>query len=179
MVALLGAIYYVAFQVPLEEEINAARARHTQLEQHLSRARVQQAEFIRLRQELAEREPLDRMHLRMLPEQAEMASFLQDLNRLAEMSGLRVLLVEPRPEEPQEQYIRLPVALKLSGRYHQIARFFYNVSQLERIISMDNIKLFEPKLVDEEVVLSVEVLATTYRRPSESSDVSAPTSGAS
>ena len=105
--------------------------------------------------------------LRALPAEAETASFLQDLNRLAELSGLGIRLVEPRPEEPEEHYVRLPVSLRLAGRYHQLARFFYNVSRLDRLISMEDIHLSQPQVEGEEVQISVEVLATTFRRPDE------------
>ncbi|GAB4197578.1 MAG: hypothetical protein OHK0013_05900 [Sandaracinaceae bacterium] len=167
IVAAMGILYYVAVHGPLEEEIAAARTARMQLDTRMEEARSRQAQYLQLREELAAREGLDRANLRVLPENAEMAAFLQDLNRLAEMSGLRIRLVEPRPEEPQEQYVRLPVALHLSGRYHQLARFFYNVSRLERAISMENISLTEPTIQGEDVVLHVEVLATTFRRPGE------------
>jgi type IV pilus assembly protein PilO len=167
LLAAIGIVYYVAFHGPIEEEIASARVAHSQLETRMAEARQRQAQYLQLREELAAREGLDRANLRVLPENAEMAAFLQDLNRLAEISGLRMRLVEPRPEEPQDQYVRLPVALEVSGRYHQLSRFFYNVSRLERAISMENIHLSEPTVTDEDVVLTVEVLATTYRRPND------------
>lgn len=173
LLAAIGIIYYVAIHSPLEEEIAQAQAARAALETRMTEARARQAQYLQLREELASREGLDRANLRVLPEQAEMAAFLQDLNRLAETSGLRMRLVEPRPEEPQEQYVRLPVALEVSGRYHQLSRFFYNVSRLERAISMENIQLTEPTLQDEDVVLTVQVLATTFRRPSEADDAAA------
>lgn len=165
--ATIGILYYVFYQSPITEEIETARSAHRQLEQRMTTARERQQEYLHLREELASREGLDRSNLRVLPEDAEMAAFLQDLNRLAEMSGLSMRLVEPRPEEPAEQYVRLPVALRVSGRYHQLSRFFYNVSRLERAISMENIHLTEPTITGEDVILHVDVLATTFRRPSE------------
>ena len=63
-------------------------------------------------------------------------------------------------------YTRIPVALRLSGRYHQLAKFFYNMSQVERAISMEDISLREPNVSEtDEVLLDVDVLATTFRRP--------------
>lgn len=167
LLTAIGIVYYVAFHGPVEEEIASARVAHSQLEERMTTARQRQAQYLQLREELASRQHLDRANLRVLPESAEMAAFLQDLNRLAEISGLRMRLVEPRPEEPQEQYVRLPVALALSGRYHQLSRFFYNVSRLERAISMENIQLTEPTVAEEDVLLTVRVLATTFRRPTE------------
>ena len=113
----------------------------------------------------------------MLPEQAEMSAFLQDIDRIAELSGLSVQVVEPRPEEPQDLYVRLPVTLQLRGRYHQIAKFFYNVSNLERAINMENLVLAEPESENDEVQLSVNVLATTFRRVGDEPVGEAPSEG--
>ena len=99
-----------------------------------------------------------------MAENAEIAAFLEDLNRIAELSGLDIGLVEPLPEEPSQHYIRIPVRLRVSGRFHQVGKFFYNVSRLPRAINMENIQLTDPQLSGENVVLRVDVLATTFRR---------------
>jgi type IV pilus assembly protein PilO len=53
--------------------------------------------------------------------------------------------------------------IELSGRYHQVAKFFYGVGQLDRIINIENISLTDPKQVGEDIVLKVEGLATAFR----------------
>ena len=88
------------------------------------------------------------------------------MNHVAELSGLTIRLVEPRPEQRQELYSKIPVVLALTGRFHQVTKFFYNVSKLDRAISMENIRMTQPKLLPSgEMVVSVDVRATTYRRP--------------
>lgn len=54
--------------------------------------------------------------------------------------------------------------LVLSGRYHQLAKFFHNVSRLQRAINMENITLSDPQEKGDGLVLRVNVLATTFRR---------------
>lgn len=166
LIALMSAVYYFALHLSLDDDLRSAQTQHVTLEGRMQEARDRNAEYVRLREELASREGLDRGNLRALPAEAETAAFLQDLNGLAELSGLQIRLVEPRPEEPVEHYVRLPVSLRLRGKYHQLARFFHNVSGLDRLISMENIHLSDPEQEGEEVLLDVEVLATTYRRPS-------------
>jgi type IV pilus assembly protein PilO len=178
LLGILGAVYYFVFHMPLEDEIAGAEARHTQLQQEEREAGQRQQDYLRLSQELANREAIDRQNKRILPAEAEIPSFLQDLNRLAELSGLRIALVEPRPEETQELYVRLPVNLSLSGKFHQIAKFFYNVSQLERAINMENVTLTEPEIQGDEVILECDVLATTFRRPPDGAPAAPGTPGA-
>ena len=165
LVGVIGAVYYFALHMPLADEIASSDARYVTLQNDLVQARARQQEYLRVRAELDSRESLDRQNMRILPEHAEIPAFLQDLNRLAELSGLRMTLVEPRPEETSEFYTRLPVNLELAGRYHQLAKFFFNVSRLERAINMENIALGEPHQDGEDIVLKVGVLATTFRRP--------------
>jgi type IV pilus assembly protein PilO len=173
-VALLGALlmilalaYYVSLHAGLASGIEEEQQKGRKLEGEFQEVRKRQLEFLKLRAELAEREVRDRQNLKILPENPEIPAFLQDLNRLAELSGLQILMVEPQPEEGQDMYIKIPVMLSLSGKYHHVAKFFYNTSRVERAINMENIQLTMPKLKEDGVQLKVDVLATTFRRPNE------------
>lgn len=165
IVALLCAGYYFVLHMSLSDSISTADAQFMQMQADLASAEQQQREYLELRAQLDAREPIDRQNLRILPERAEIAAFLQDLNRLAEVNGLQVKLVEPRPDEAEEFFVRIPVKLELAGRYHQLAKFFFNIGRLERAINMEDIELKLPTVVGEETVIQVEVLATTFRRP--------------
>lgn len=162
--ALVGAMYFFILHMPLSDDLEAAQSQHRQLENDLRAAEQRQQEYLQLTQELANREGIDRANKRVLPQNAEIPAFLQDLNRVAELSGLAIRLVEPRPEEAEQLYIRIPVAVRVSGKFHQVAKFFYSISRLERAINMENIELKEPTLSEaDEVVLVVNALATTFR----------------
>jgi type IV pilus assembly protein PilO len=60
--------------------------------------------------------------------------------------------------------------VELTGHFHQIARFFYNVGQLDRIINMENISMTDPNLSGGEVMLKAEALATAFHALDESED---------
>jgi type IV pilus assembly protein PilO len=168
LVVLLGvvsAIYYFAFHMELAEQIDGAHAQYAQLQQQQREAEQRQQQYLQLVQELAGREALDRANKRVLPARAEIAAFLQDLNRIAELSGLQIASVQPRPEMSEQYFTKIPVKLRFVGTFHQLAKFFYNVGHLERIISMENIELTHPRAADGQVLLDVDVMATTYRQP--------------
>jgi type IV pilus assembly protein PilO len=167
VLGVISAGYYFALHMPLSDEIDAAIAARGQLRADLAEAEQRQQEFLRITQELRSREAIDTANKRVLPENAEIPAFLRDLNRLAELSGLGISLVEPRPEVQAELYIQIPVTLALTGRFHQVAKFFYNISRLERAISMSDVRLREPTVRGEEVMLRIDVQASTYRRPTE------------
>lgn len=106
--------------------------------------------------------------VKILPVRSDMDAFLDNLNSIAQLTGLQIQSTLPEVEEPQEGfYARLPVKLEMRGRYFQIAKFLYNIGRVERIINMENIELAEPEVVDNDVVLKAKVLATTFRALSE------------
>jgi type IV pilus assembly protein PilO len=164
MLVLIGAAYYSLFHGAVTEQIEAAQAQKSTLEGELKKAKDLQQRFVALREEIEARKVIDNQNLRVLPPDAEIASMLQELNRIAEISGLAIQVVEPRAEKPDQFYYKIPVSMELKGRYHQLAKFFYNVSRLQRAINMEDITLSEPKSQGEDLVLKVSVLATTFRR---------------
>ena len=166
VLALLGAGYYALVYNSISSDLQAAESKREQLQDQIRDAERREKQYLELTQELANREVADRQNRRVLPEEAEIAAFLQDLNRVAELSGLTIRLVEPRPEQRQDLYSKIPVVLALTGRFHQMGKFFYNVSKLDRAISLENIRMTQPKLMPSgEVLIDVDVRATTYRRP--------------
>ena len=166
VLVLLSGGYYTLVYGSISGDLKAAGQKQKQLQDQIRDAERREKQYLELTQELANREVADRQNRRVLPEDAEIAAFLQDLNRVAELSGLTIRLVEPRPEQRQELYSKIPVVLALTGRFHQMGRFFYNVSKLDRAISMENIRMTQPKLLPSgEMVIDVDVRATTYRRP--------------
>ena len=167
LLTVVGGGYVVGFHMSMEQDLEAAKAQELALQQKLKDANQRRQEVMRLREEVAGREALEKQIMRVLPEKAEIPAFLDDLNRLAELSGLRVKSVAPTTGSTEEYFTRVPVTLSLSGKYHQLAKFFYNVSRLERAINMENISLTEPKIVGDEVLLDVSVLATTFKRTME------------
>lgn len=163
LVALAGA-YYTSFHMGLQEDIESAARANVTKRQELADAERLQKRFFELREQLAGREQIDRQNLRVLPEDPEIPAFLADLNRISDLSGLRMSAVTPQPHQSEEFYVRVPVQLALSGKYHQLAKFFHNISRLERAINMEDIHLRDPKTTGDDTVLAVEVRATTFRR---------------
>jgi type IV pilus assembly protein PilO len=165
IVLVLTAAYYAVLHMSLGEELEAAEVKQNSLQAEKAAAEQQKAEYLKLRNELRDRESIDRVNKRVLPESAEIPAVLQDINRLAEVSGIQIKTVHPRPEQKEELYVRIPLSLVVKGRFHQIARFIYSTSRLERVVNMENVSLKEPKLEGDDVVLAIEVRATTFRRP--------------
>lgn len=163
ILALVAALYVFLLHQPMTDDIDAARRANAEKLQARDAALLRQQEFVQIQQELTAREAVDIRSRRVLPEQAEMAAFLEEINRSAELCGIRLRNVEPQTEEPGEFYTSIPVLLELSGTHHQIARFFHSVSRLDRAVSMEDITLTHPNDTTQD--LTIRVKAITYKRP--------------
>ena len=79
--------------------------------------------------------------LEQLPNQAEIGDILVDVNKAAQSRGLVVELFRPAPEVRKDFYAEKPIAMKLTGTYHDIATFAGDVAQVPRIVTLNDIDL--------------------------------------
>lgn len=163
LLALVAVAYYLVFYGEVAGKISAAHTREGQLRNELSEARKAEFAYQKDMAELTQRQQRQRELNKVLPTSNEYPAFLSAVQNVANVSGVALTAWSPTSEVPEKFYARIPMKVELVGRYHQIAKFFYGVGQLDRIINMENISLTEPKLVGEDVMLKAEGLATAFR----------------
>lgn len=163
VVLLIGVGFWFNFYQPLVESLDSMQAQYSQLEQQEADARKRKATYDRDRRRRDEAEKNFAQQIRALPSDAQISSFLNKLATQAELVGLEIRSVKPKEEEPAEYFVRLPVELELRGTFHQLAKFFYLVGNLDRIINVENIKFEVDEVVDASSILKAKVLATTFR----------------
>ena len=106
---------------------------------------------------------------KQLPGKAEMDALLSDINQAGLGRGLMFELFKPGQVEVKEYYAELPIALKVSGKYHDVGSFAADVANLSRIVTLHNLSIApaaprdarDPK--DTAGLLSMEATARTYR----------------
>jgi type IV pilus assembly protein PilO len=162
-VVLIGAAYFVVFYGDLASSITAEKSREGRLRGELSEAMQNEFSYQKDLAELSERQQRQRELVKILPTETEYPAFLSSVQNVANVAGIALTAWSPMPEEAAEFYSRVPMKLQLTGRYHQIAKFFHGVSQLDRVINMENISLTEPKPDGEDIVVKVDALATAFR----------------
>jgi type IV pilus assembly protein PilO len=175
LLVLVGVAYFVVFYGDIASSIKAAEGQETKLRGDLADARKVEFAYQKDLQELTERQQRSRELEKILPTTTEYPSFLSSIQAVANVAGVTLSAWTPQQEITEKFYARVPMKLELVGRYHQVAKFFYGVGQLERIINMENIALTEPKKdarppVGDENPVKVEALATAFRAVSESQD---------
>lgn len=174
-VALIGVAYFVVFYGDLASSISAEQSKESKLRSELSAARKNEFSYQKDLAELSDRQQRQRELVKILPTETEYPAFLSAVQNVANVAGIGLTAWAPLPEEPDQFYSRVPMKVSLTGRYHQIAKFFNGVGQLDRVINMENISLTDPKPEGEDVVVKVDALATAFRAKPEGTDTKAST----
>jgi type IV pilus assembly protein PilO len=178
VLGLVGVAYFIVFYGDIESSIKAAQGQEQSLRTGLSDARKNEFAYQKDLAELTDRQHRQRELNKVLPVDTEYPSFLSAVQSVANVSGIGLTAWAPQAEVSEKFYARVPMKLTLVGRYHQVAKFFYGVGQLDRIINMENISLTEPKLQGDDVVVKAEALATAFRTLEEASATPADKRGA-
>ncbi len=97
--------------------------------------------------------------LRQLPNRSEMDALLTDINQAGVGHGLDFELFRPGAESLADFYATLPVAIKVTGGYHDIAGFVSDLGKLPRIVTLHEISLAPAT----EGRLNMEARIQTYR----------------
>jgi type IV pilus assembly protein PilO len=161
--AVLALLYFFFLFTDLSNAIKAAKDTNTRLKGDEAAAGVAYKAYLDDLTKLEEKKARSKDLNKVLPETGEMPSFLTNINQQAEVAGLKVKSVTPLDEQAQPYYYRVPVRLEVSGRFHQLAKFFAGVGRLDRIINVENIEMFNPVVGDnDETTLSAKCLTTTF-----------------
>jgi type IV pilus assembly protein PilO len=111
------------------------------------------------RKQLAEIEESFGEMLKQLPNKSEMEALLTDINQAGLGRGLQFELFRPAPAETRSEfYAELPITIKLAGNYHDIGAFASDISQLSRIVTLNDIALSTAK-----TGLTLDAVAKTFR----------------
>lgn len=163
VLVLAFVAYWIVFHVDITTQLTTLQRKEVTLREELAKAKKAQVEYQKDLAEFHEREQRQTEIEKILPSEPQYPAFLSSIQAVADLSGIILSAWSPRPEVTEQYYARVPMHLKFRGRYHQVAKFFHNVGQLERVINMENISITSPKLEGDELLVQAEALATAFR----------------
>ncbi|WP_423195806.1 MULTISPECIES: type IV pilus inner membrane component PilO [unclassified Cupriavidus] len=141
------------------DELERKQAEQQQLRQAYQSKVAQVANLDALRAQKVEVEKRVALAERQLPNKTEMDALLADVNHAGVARGLQFELFKPAAATVRQYYAEIPVDLKVTGRYHDIAQFNADVAALSRIVSIRGLNLATGK----DGVLSMGAIAMAYR----------------
>lgn len=161
---IIGGAYVIFLYDDLSTQIETARGKELNLRAQLKKAEESKEQYQKDLAEKIKGEQAGREQKKMLPDDPETPAFLSSIQGAAIVAGVNLNSWSPMEQTPQEFYAKVPMKLTLSGKFHQVIKFFYNVGQLDRITNIENIQMKAVKVKNSpDISVNVECLGTAFR----------------
>ena len=160
MLAVVVALWY-AWLSKLSDELEVAHRQETELRETYKAKLAQAINLDALKLQLEQVQVYVNQLEKQLPSKAEMDALLSDINQAGLGRSLQFELFRPGSVSVQEYYAEQPIALKVSGGYHDIALFAADIAALSRIVTLNSLTLVP--VANKPGLLTLDATAKTFR----------------
>lgn len=157
-VAVVVALWF-AWLSTSDEELQAEQAKEVQLREDFKKKLAQAVNLEALKKQREQVQQYVTQLEKQLPSKAEMDALLSDINQAGLGRSLQFELFRPGQVSVKEYYAELPIAIKVSGRYHDIGAFAADIANLSRIVTLNNMTILPLK----DGMMSMDSTAKTFR----------------
>ncbi len=158
MAGIVAALWF-AWLSTSADELKAEQAKEVVLRDDFKKKLVQAVNLDALKQQRERVQTFVTQLEKQLPSKAEMDALLSDINQAGLGRSLRFELFRPGQVSAKEYYAELPIALRVSGRYHDMGSFASDIANLSRIVTLNNLTVTPLK----DGALQMEATAKTFR----------------
>lgn len=158
----IGLYYFFAYTKHVKT-IDFLNNQKSGLQAEIAKARKAASELDKIKASIKETEALFRETATVLPKEKEIPGLLTNISDLGKRAALVFQKFSPGNEQPKEFYAEIPVDIAISGPYHNVGYFLDKVSKLERIVTVNNIRMGSPSKSGNEMILSSTLTLVTYR----------------
>jgi type IV pilus assembly protein PilO len=142
------------------DELEGERTKEVALKADYSKKVAQAANLELLKKQREQVQQYVTLLEKQLPSKAEMDALLSDINQAGLGRSLQFELFRPGQVSVKDYYAELPIAVRVTGRYHDMGAFVADVAALSRIVTLNNITVTPQKDKD---TLTMDTTARTFR----------------
>ena len=172
---LLGAFITVGVVIGLwfaklseyEEEWEAEKAKEVTLKQDYQKKLIK---AVSLEEMKKQREQVQQYVIQLekqLPSKAEMSALLSDINQAGLGRSLQFDLFRPGQVVVRDYYAELPIAVRVTGKYHDMGAFAADIASLPRIVTLNNISITTKDKEGDTLVMDAAARTFRYLDPDE------------
>lgn len=158
---LVVVVLWVVWLGSVDEELVTAQAQEQKLRDEYRNKLVQAVNLDALKKQLEQVQQYVSQLEKQLPSKAEMDALLSDINQAGLGRSLQFEIFRPGQVLVKDYYAELPIAVNVTGSYHDIALFASDIANLSRIVTLNNLSLVPVK--DRPGFLTLECTAKTFR----------------
>jgi type IV pilus assembly protein PilO len=155
---VLVALWFV-WLTNSNDELEAERAKEVTLKADYQKKVAQAANLDLLKKQREQVQQYVTLLEKQLPSKAEMDALLSDINQAGLGRSLQFELFRPGQVSVKDYYAELPIAVRVTGRYHDMGAFAADVANLSRIVTLNNMSVTPQK----DGALTLDATARTFR----------------
>ena len=159
LAVVIGAGWYFYWNGK-NEELDAAKAQESKLKEEFKAKKQKAVNLPELKKQLAQVGQYVSTLEKQLPSKAEMDALLTDINQAGLGRGLQFDLFRPSTVNVKEYYAEQPIAVRVTGNYHDLGAFASDIANLGRIVTLNDISITAPATTGP---LALETTAKTFR----------------
>lgn len=160
VVAVVVVVLWFAWLTNSNDELEVERTKETQLREEYKTKLVKAINLEALRKQREQVLQYVTQLEKQLPSKAEMDALLSDINQAGLGRSLQFDLFRPGQVIVREYYAELPIAVKVTGRYHDMGAFASDIANLSRIVTLNNLIIVPGR---DSSTLTMDATAKTFR----------------
>jgi type IV pilus assembly protein PilO len=158
MVAIVAALWFVWLSSS-DEELGNEQKKELTLREDYKKKLAQAINLDALKKQREQVQQYVTQLEKQLPSKAEMDALLSDINQAGLGRSLNFELFRPGGVSVREYYAELPIAIRVTGRFHDIGAFASDIANLSRIVTLNNLSIAPAK----DGTLTMDATAKTFR----------------
>ncbi len=160
----LGVLYWQFYYTGVTEELEQQKQHNAGLQQTNADLKKQKETWEELSLQKDRLDERSKKNQVSLPAAAELPAFFGHMQKQMAASGVQLRSWKRETEIPIENYVKVPVSIRLTGTFYQLNNYFYLLYQTDRIVTVENLSLTRGNSNTGELTLSASFTASTFRQ---------------
>jgi type IV pilus assembly protein PilO len=141
VVAIVGVAYYYIWYNTKHQDNQQLASRISEKKAENDRLRDFEPKLAQLNRDMAILEQQIEREKKVVPDDKDADQFIRLLHDTAAAAGIEIRRYTAMPTGNHEFYSDVPFAIDIDGPYYSVLNFFQRVSELERIVNIDNLQV--------------------------------------
>ena len=156
---LVVVVLWFVWLTTSAEELEAEHAKEVKLREEYKVKLVKAVNLEALKKQREQVQQYVTQLEKQLPSKAEMDALLSDINQAGLGRSLQFDLFRPGQVLVRDYYAELPIAVRVTGRYHDIGAFASDIANLSRIVTLNNLAIVPGR----DGALTMDTTVKTFR----------------
>lgn len=162
IILIIFVLFYVLHFRPQNEELKGIRAERIKTEAEVALLKEKKEQLEEIEKELKVLNTELKKLETIIPLQEEIDVILRRIQQLAFDSRLNITNFVPRNLIDMEFYLEKPINIAITGNYHNLATFFSQLSNFERLFTIESFSIKSLRDQSETNTISANITAKTY-----------------